>query len=585
MGYILGLGGPFTHDASACLVDDEGNVVAFIEEERFSRRKHHMGSRSCTRSAAYCLATAGITLNDLDEIAVAFNPYWPTPTGEITDIDLIREILDPDLLGGVTASRLTCVPHHLAHAASAFYPSGFADSAVIVVDGTGDGVSTSLFRGTTAGLEVLQDYPFSQSLGWFYETVAEHLGLGDWTSAGKLMGLAAYGRPVYDLDFLSADDGDSYLLDLSRWGLPPNQDYIGKGADGRVVNGGAKIWEYNRKVKRIYERVYTELGIPAHHRAARYDPSTGRMSVDTTFRQAHADLAASAQQVLERQLLTLARTVMRESRSSRLCIAGGVGLNCSANGVLHRNAGLTDLFIQPAAGDAGCALGAALECVRRAGRLPLPRPRQVTTAWGPEFSDAQIATTLRDMQIKYTDHGDYIARVAAQHIARGKVVGWFQGPAEAGPRALGNRSILADPRHTATRDQINRDIKRREDWRPFAPSIHADVVAAFIEQPGPAEFMIVAHRATDKALTTIPATVHVDGTIRAQAVRAESNPRYADLLLHMDAEAGVPAVLNTSFNHESEPIVCNPVDALRTFYSTPMDALAIGGFLITKDGQ
>lgn len=573
MGYILGLGGPYYHDASACLVDADGTIIAFVEEERFSRRKHHKDSRSCAHAAAFCLATAGITLDDVDEIAIAFNPHWPTPAEPITDPDLIRELLNPDHLGGATAKQLTSIPHHLAHAASAFYPSGFADAAVMVVDGSGDGVSTSLFHGTPAGLKVIRQYPFTQSLGWFYETVAEHLGLGDWTSSGKLMGLAAYGRPAYDLDFLTADAGDGYRLDLTRYGLPPSRD-----ATADYTNLG-----YYHALKRAYHAAYTDLGIPKHHHTASYDPGTGRLRAGTGFAPAHADLAASAQHVLEQHLLTLARTAMRETRSSQLCVAGGVGLNCSANGVLHREAGATDMFVQPAAGDAGCAIGAALECVRRAGRLRVPSPRQTTSAWGPAFTDAQISATLRELQVSHHYHGDNIAAVAARHIADGKIIGWFQGPAEAGPRALGNRSILGDPRHLATRDRVNRQIKRREMWRPLAPSIHADAASTFISQPGPADFMIVAHQATDDATTRIPATVHIDGSLRPQTVHPDIQPHYADLLACLDAETGVPAVLNTSFNHEAEPVVCTPTDALRTFYSTPLDALAIGGFLITKD--
>lgn len=572
MGYILGLGGPYYHDASACLVDTDGNIIAFAEEERFSRRKHHKDSRSCAHSAAYCLATAGITLNDLDEIAIAFNPNWPTPSEYITDPGLVLELLNPDQFGGTIAKRLTSIPHHLAHAASAFYPSGFADAAVLVVDGSGDGVSTSLFHGTASGLKLIQEYPFTQSLGWFYETVAEHLALGDWTSSGKLMGLAAYGRPVYELDFLTTHERDCYRLDLTSYGLPSACDtaseYTGLG--------------YYRALKRAYQAAYTKLGVPAHRRITRYDPITGRLCANTAFSQIHADLAASAQHVLEQQLLTLAQAAMRETGSARLCIAGGIGLNCSANGVLYRQSGASEIFVQPASGDAGCAIGAALECVRRTGRLQIPGLRQISSAWGPAFTDAQISAILKELQISHSYHGDDIATVAAQHIAQGAIIGWFQGPAEAGPRALGNRSILGDPRHVVTRDRINRDIKRREMWRPLAPSIHATAASTFIEQPGPTEFMIVAHQATEEAVKQIPATVHVDGSLRPQTVHSNTQPRYSELLVRLNTEIGVPVVLNTSFNHEAEPVVCTPIDALRTFYSTPLDALAIGGFLITK---
>ena len=572
MGYILGLGGPYYHDSSACLVDTNGRVIAFAEEERFSRQKHNRHSRSCAHAAAYCLATAGISLHDLDEIAVAFNPNWPTPTEKIEDPELIRELLDPGQLGGQTAKRLTCIPHHVAHAASAFYPSGFSDAAVMVVDGSGDGVSTSLFHGTEEGLKAVRQFPFTQSLGWFYETVAEHLGLGDWSSSGKLMGLAAYGRPVYDLDFLSPHDTDGYRLDLTGYGLPPSRD-----ASAEYIDLG-----YYRNLKRAYRAAYAALGIPAHQRISRYDARPGRHPSETGFTPVHADLAASAQNALERHLLTLARIAMREAGSSRLCIAGGVGLNCSANGVLHRHSGAVDMFVQPAAGDAGCAIGAALECVRRAGSLQSPGTRQTSSALGPAFTDEQISTALDELGIAYSYYGDDIAEVAAGRIAEGSVIGWFQGSAEAGPRALGGRSILGDPRKIETRDRINRDIKRRELWRPLAPSIHADAAGALISRLGLTDFMIVAHQATDAASELIPATVHVDGSVRPQTVQPKIQPRYADLLSRLESDIGVAAVINTSFNHEAEPMVCSPTDALRTFYSTPLDALAMGGFMITK---
>ena len=243
------------------------------------------------------------------------------------------------------------------------------------------------------------------------------------------------------------------------------------------------------------------------------------------------------------------------------------------------------MFVQPVAGDAGVAIGAALECARRAGRLSLPGRRINSTAWGPAFTDADIGATLKALHIPHAHHGDAVAEHAARALAAGNVVGWFQGPAEGGPRALGRRSILADPRHVASRDRINRDIKRREMWRPLAPSILDKAAPRLMGHAGPADFMIVAHRATEEAAAAIPATVHIDGTLRPQTVHESVDPRYADLIGKFGEATGVPALLNTSFNHEAEPIVCTPTDALRTFFSTPLDVLALGGFLIVKDGE
>jgi carbamoyltransferase len=573
MGYVLGLGGPYYHDASACLVDASGDIVAFVEEERLTRRKHNKNSRSCSQSAAYCLAKAGIALQDVDEIAVGWNPRWPIAADHVTDGQLVKELLNPEFFSGYTPSRLTIIDHHLAHAASAFYPSGFSEAAVMVVDGAGDGAATSLYHGSPTGLKLLKQYPYTQSLGWFYETVAEHIGLGDWTSSGKLMGLAGYGKPLYDLGFLRAD-GDGYVLDLAPYGL----------SDAPAWTADNDHMGYYRLLKQAYRKAFEELGVPQHGVKRRYDPGAGQMAIVTQFGPEHANLAASAQYTLDQRLLELAKAAMKEAGSSRLCVAGGVGLNCSSNGVLFRESGAQELFVQPVAGDAGCAIGAALECARRAGRLSLPRRRIDTTGWGPAFADADIAATLKTLQIPHTYHDAAIGDHVARALARGSVVGWFQGPVEGGPRALGHRSILADPRDVASRDRINRDIKRREMWRPLAPSILDEAAPRFMGHNGPADFMIVAHHATEEASAAIPATVHVDGTLRPQTVHESSDPRYADLIKKFSLETGVAALLNTSFNHEAEPIVCTPIDALRTFYSTPLDALALGGFLIVKDG-
>jgi carbamoyltransferase len=569
---VLGLGGPYHHDGSACLIDSTGTILAFAEEERFTRRKHNKDSRSCAMSALYCLTTAGAQLGDLDEVAVAWNPRWPDDIQYIDDADLIRELLDPAYFGGYAPPRLTVIDHHVAHAASAFYPSGFDESVVLVADGSGDGISTSTFHGTAAGLDVIEQYPYTASLGWFYETVAEHLGLGDWTSAGKLMGLAAYGKPSYHLDFLITEP-DGYRLDLAKYGLhqasPSTDDYT--------------TLDYYWRLKRAYAAAYTRLGVPPHRRSRRYDPATGRFIDDTSFTTEQANLAATVQSRLESCLIAVVSNALNETGSNNLCIAGGVGLNCTANGHLRRALDLGGrLFVQPAAGDAGCAIGAALECARRRGRLSLPTARLTDAALGPAFTDQAIRKTLDTHNVRYSYHSNRIAEPIAVALAGGAMAGWFQGRQEAGPRALGHRSILADPRRTTMRDRINANVKRREPWRPLAPSILASATDMLIADAGPAEFMIVAYEATDAARETIPATIHVDGTIRPQVVSQQTDPGYHRLLSEFEAMTGTPALLNTSFNTDTEPIVCTPTDALRTFFASPLDVLALGGFLIDK---
>jgi carbamoyltransferase len=573
VGIVLGLGGPYYHDASACLVID-GRIVAFAEEERFSRRKHHKDSRSCAVAAAYCLAEAGISLAEVDEIAIAFNPTWPEPSETCTDAELIAELLDPTLFGHHLPTQLTIIEHHLAHAASAFHPSGFDEAAVLVVDGSGDGISTTLAHGTSSGLKVLRQWPFSQSLGWFYETVAEHLGLGDWTSAGKLMGLAGYGTPDrYLLDFLTPQPG-GYHLDLSHWDIRPNEDVDNQYTDLR----------YYRRLKTAYATAYTDLGIPPHRRAHTFKLTSGRAEPDTGFRPEHADLAAAAQHLLEQCLIELAREALTTTGATRLCVAGGVGLNCSANGRLAALPGVDELFVQPAAGDAGCAIGAALEVALRRGDLALPGHVMTTAALGPAFDAATIRAVLTDFGLAFRDHGDDLPAAAAEHLALGHTVGWFQGRMEAGPRALGQRSILADAHYTSTRDHINRHVKHREQWRPLAPVLLEEVAPDLIGTSTPHPFMIVARPATDAARDLIPAAVHTDGTLRPQTVARDDADPYARMLASFAEQTGSPpALLNTSFNHEAEPIVCTPRDAVATFAASPLDALAIGPFLIRKD--
>jgi carbamoyltransferase len=562
------LGGGYYHDASACLVED-GLIVAFAEEERFSRRKHHRDSRSASRSAAYCLGVAGIRLEEVSQVVIAWNPGWPAPAEEIRDGELIRELLDPAYFGGHVPDRFRLVDHHLAHAASAFYCSGFEEAAIVVVDGSGDGTSTSTWRGTSGGLHRIREYPFTDSLGWFYETVAEHVGLGDWTSSGKLMGLAAYGNPVYDFDFLH-EERDGFRMDLGRYGLPDLSpaDYLSGRAYGAV--------------KAAHSTALEALGVPRQPLLVTPDPyGSWRRSV--ALGQPQMDLAASAQSVLERCVLNVCTDALRCAGSSRLCLAGGVALNCAMNGVLWRRSGASHLFVQPVAGDAGCAIGAALATSRASGMVTGQRLESV--ALGPSFSDEVITNVLDSCNVRYQElsHDRLIERLVPR-LREGSIVGWFQGALEAGPRALGHRSILADPRSVQVRDRVNREVKAREAWRPLAPSLLESSADRMLEGRGPSEFMIVACRATDAARAMMPGTVHVDGSVRPHVVSRTCDPLYADVIASFSAETDVGALLNTSFNVESEPIVCSPLDALRTFYGSGLDLLVMGNLVVDKDG-
>ncbi|MBY8884019.1 hypothetical protein K7472_04070 [Streptomyces sp. PTM05] len=572
MPYVLGLGGPYRHDASACLVDETGQIVAFAEEERFSRRRWSAGTRKTSRSVSFCLDRAGIGLADVDDIVAGFVPRWLDGPA-IRHRRLIRQTLEPRYFDGHQPVEVSVIGHHLAHAASAFHCSGFDRAAVLVVDGAGDGAATSLYRGTPDGLELVEDYPFNQSLGLLYESAAGYLGLGDLGGADKLMALAAYGEPRYDLGFLT-ETASGYAIDLSKYGMGP-----------RDTGGFRHVTpDWSRRMKECCRAAYAALGVPERTSWLSYDRASGGFSRCDDFTPEQADLAASMQAALERCLLSLARRALAASGTTRLCLAGDVALNCAANGVLQRYSGATELFVQPAADDAGIAIGAALEVARQRGYATIPSRRMTHIAFGPDFSDEGIGRVLDETGARYTHHGDAVVEAAATALADGSVIGWFQGRAEGGPRALGRRSILGDPRSVTTRDRMNRDIKRREWWRPLGLSVHADAAGDLVltPSPGSTDFMAVAHYATETARTRAPAAVHVDDTLRPQVVTAAADDRYARLLHAFGARTGVLALVNASFNDESEPIVCSPADALRMFWSSPMDALAIGGFWLDK---
>lgn len=574
MTYVLGLGGPYHHDASACLLDDSGVIVAFTEEERFSRRKHHRDSRSCGAAAAYCLSTAGIDLCEVSTVAVAWNPRHPHPTSQIDDLELLRELLPPSYFNGNTPSSALVVDHHRAHAASAFYPSGLARATVVVVDGHGDGKSSSVhLADRSSGLREVWHADQSQSLGWLYESVASHLGLGDWSSAGKLMGLASYGKPTIEAEFLELNVDGPFRLDLAKLGLKAPT------VDASAQETIDFYFRMQRALGEFYRASDLERLVARHV----YDAGHASFVRDHEIPTHHVDLAASAQHWLEGALSSLVSFAVNLTGVPNVCYAGGVALNCSANGFLRREVMQhSSFFIQPAASDSGCALGAAYEALVLSGGMPMYPPRMRTTAYGTKMSPDDIRSALDTVGARYTEPAGGIIEDTACLIAQGRVVGWVQGRAEVGPRALGHRSILADPRTTKSRDFINREVKRREMWRPLAPSVLSADAARVVETPTAADFMIEAFVATPWAREHLPGVVHVDGSLRPQFVDASVDPLYAGLLTAVGGYIGVGAVLNTSFNGEDEPIVNNTFQALSTFYTSPMDALVVGPFMVTK---
>ena len=557
-----------SHDSSAALVRD-GELVAAAEEERFSRVKHD--GRVPFSAIDYCLSAAGISMQDVSWIAYPDRPFRTGADSQLAEMK--PETLDTMVRDGKArrrsrlhkkaldvASRAGIAPnlgmhpmvaegfrglearygklppvkyygHHLAHAAAAYLTSGFDEAAVVTIDGRGGPLSAATWHARENRIDVLDEEPYTNSLGWFYRDCTRFLGLGDF-GEGKLMGLAPYGHAAEQISRINAliDTTDARWF---RYRTAPSEDVT---------------------------------GFP-------------RRESEDVLSGPYADFAAATQHALERGYERAVRSAVGRARTRKVCVGGGVALNCSANGKLLQSAVAEDMWLFPASGDAGLSVGAALLCARDIGELA---PRRIESPYhGPEYTDTEIESALRsEPRITYTRPGNLSVEVA-KSIAGGCVTGWFQGRMELGPRALGNRSILADPRTIAMRDKVNR-VKGREMWRPLAPSVLADHAAEYFVRVPPNAFMLFATQVKELAREVAPAIVHVDGSARPQPVSRALNAPYYELISAFNALTGVPIVLNTSFNAEVEPIVCSPADALRTFLSTELDLLAIGPFVVKK---
>ncbi len=560
--YVLGINSLF-HESAACLLKD-GFIVAAAEEERFTRTKHAKKPRADNpnalplRAMQYCLEEAGIDIRDLDHVAYSSDPgRRAVPWGGWTydaNPEFTRHIrLVPDefsIMG--FDGRFTWVDHHTAHAASAFYPSPFEQAAVLTIDGIGDCNTTAGFHGLGTELRCVQEVPPPNSLGFLWELVSMFLGF-DIYDATKIMGLAAYGDP------------DRYARHFGQlvWSLP---------GGGFAVNSDLlRFWLLDYLTPSGYfGGLETLFGLK-------------RRTSGEQLTQDHRDIAAALQHVADGVVLHLARDLYRRTRSASLCLAGGVALNCVTNRLVLEEGPFSALFVQPAAHDAGTAIGAALHVWHH--QLRHDRCRCMAGPYlGPGFSTVQIERELQDRGLKYARSDDIEAQVA-DLLSQGHLVGYFQGRMEIGPRALGNRSLLADPRDPNMRQILNDRIKHRESFRPFAPSVLYEEAPRWFEigKATPAyEYMLMACPVRKEIQARIPAVVHVDGTSRIQAVRSESNPRYHRLISEFYQRTGVPVVLNTSFN-DTEPIVCTPEDAVRTFLRSEIDFLAIGDFLVSLE--
>jgi carbamoyltransferase len=596
--YILGISA-FYHDSAACLLKD-GEIIAAAQEERFTRKKHDASFPH--HAILYCFKEAQIAAKKIDSVVfyekpfvkferlietyLAFAPRGFTSFAKampvwITDKLFQKSSLVKELKSTLGEDinwreRLLFSEHHLSHAASAFYPSPFESAAVLTLDGVGEWTTTSLAVGNGSDLKIVKEIHFPHSLGLLYSAFTYYTGFKVNSGEYKVMGLAPYGEPRYadlirDKLITVADDG-SFQLDMSYFAY----------ATGLTMT--------NKKFDALF-------GGP---------PRTS----ETELTQRTMDLAASVQKVTEDIIIQIAKGIAKETGERNLCLAGGVALNCVANGILLRAKIFDNIWIQPAAGDAGGALGAALS-VWHSHNHGERKSSSVGDAMkgaylGPEFNDAEIEYELEECGAVYKklSESDLIDKVATA-LADEKAIGWMQGRMEFGPRALGGRSIIADPRSPVMQKQLNLKVKYRESFRPFAPSVLYEDVGEWFEHDTYSPYMLLvadvqknkrrAMTEEEEALfgidklnvprSSVPAITHVDYSTRIQTVHADTNPRYHGVISKFKEKTGCPVVVNTSFNVRGEPIICTPTDAFKCFMGTELDVLAVGSYLLVKEEQ
>jgi len=579
----------YYHDSAACLLGDS-KILAAAQEERFTRIKHD--SSFPQRAIEYCCSEANIQPTEIDCVGYyekpnlkfdriiktfehyaprGFDCFYQAVENWIGEKSKVQE----KLVSIFGSAEVHYNEHHGSHAMSAFYPSPFEDAAILTIDGVGEWATSTLSHGQGSKVDIIKELRFPHSVGLLYSAFTAFSGFRVNSGEYKVMGLAPYGRPKYVDKILNE------LIDLKEDGsLRLNLDYF--------------TFPYSQKMS---NEKFEEL----------FD---GPMrSPESKLTQREMDLAKSVQVVVEKIVLRMARYARQLTGSSNLCLAGGVALNCVANGKLSRAAIFDNIWVQPASGDAGGALGSAYGAYFKNDKHE--RSIQATdsmngTFLGPEFNDAEVQAFLDKKNIKYRRlcESSFFSKVA-ELISEGKVVGWFQGRMEYGPRALGNRSILADPRSPKMQKVLNLKIKYRESFRPFAPSVLSEDVSEWFEHDSDSPYMLLvadvkedkrrAMTSKEKALfgidklnvprSSVPAITHVDYSARIQTVHADTNPRYHALISKFKEKTGCPLVVNTSFNVRGEPIICSPTDAFKCFMGTELDVLAVGNFILYKEQQ
>ena len=555
----LGLNYSQMHDSSACIVRD-GQLLFAVAEERISRLKHDSGFPHHAIQA--CLDFAKVRANQIDEVCFGWQAPGATfrhdlklyasgqwPATYLNVLNSARHFASMRHQNGganrftqqfgATKARFRFVDHHLAHALSAYCYSGFDDSAIVVMDGRGAWEATSIWRGSNGRVEHVLTINWPNSLGFFYAQFTGFLGFVPNSDEWKVMGLAPYGQPGINL-----------------------RDFIDPVAEPYKVHAD----KLNGNGEGPYAGWPSTLGAP---RVA-----------ESEISDQHKEIAWAVQDMAETAMMSVVKLALEKTRSRNLCLAGGVALNSKANGKIAASGIIDNLFVQPAASDDGVALGAALVPFLENGqRLPLNPMRHAYL--GPAFDDEAIESALRTYKIRYTSLSDPAA-TAAEFLVEGKILGWFQGRMEFGPRALGSRSIIADPRDPEMNAKVNNAVKFREWWRPFAPSFKKEAAPEYLESAYDSPFMILTAQVRQEKRLVIPSVTHVDGSARPQTVEKEINPLYYRLIDQFGQRTGVPVIMNTSFNLRGEAIVHTPTDALRTFFSSGMDALVIGSFLVEK---
>ncbi len=562
---ILGINSVY-HESSACLIVND-KLVAAIEEERLSRVKHAKEAKIDNpnelpmQSINKCLEMGNLTLADIDEIGFSFEPKrrldenlkiddayeaenWGSKEGEELFYQKLQEV--PQQLKELGfKGKFVYMEHAIAHVASTFFPSGFEDAAIVSIDGIGEVESSTIAYGKGNSIEKIQQVNYPNSIGFLWEKMAKYLGYSEY-DACKVMSIASFGEPEKFMNayekFITLDKDTFFKID---------KDII-----------KFRIEDYSD-----LEEIF---GLP-------------KRSFDDPLLKAHQDIAASLQEITTTIVMNMVNTAYEKTQSKNLCLAGGVALNCVTNRIIFENSKFEEIYIQPASNDAGTALGAALKLYVE-GTESNERIMLNHTYLGPSFDNAHIKKAIEAKGLVYDEH-ENIEEVVAKLLAEGKVIGWFQGAMEFGPRALGNRSLLADPRDPGMVKKLNSVVKHREDHRPFCPSILAEDAAEWfvIEKEAiAADYMLMAYPVNKNKVENIPAVIHVDGTSRIQKVQKKTNPKYHKLITEFKGITGVPLLLNTSFN-DREPIVCTPENAINTFLKTKIDFLVIGNFLMSKE--